>query len=430
MVRQSVQPKGPGVLWRALTSRRTATVALQSLPSGLPLGLVWIAIPAWLKVRGHDIASIGLFGLTQLPWALKFLWAPLLDRFDPPISTGKRGWAIVAQAGLLASTLCLAWLALSDGRALEIDGDRGLRAIALCSLLIALFSATQDIAVDAYAVEVLEPEEQGVAAGGRAALSRFAVFLSGRALISLGARIAWPILFASQALLYIPAAWLMLRSPEPKTAAPPGPLPSVLAPLLSFLRLPRALEITLFLVLYKIGDNLASALISPFLIERGYSLFDVGIANGTIGLAGSVLGAMFGGGLVTVMGLGRALWMFGLLQLVSNIGYVWIAALDAPDRVVMYSAIGVETLTTGMGTGAFAVLLLRLTEKRFSATQYAILSSVFSLGRIAAAPVAGYTAPAIGWTSFFALTMVAALPGLWMLRRFVPPGERDISFYA
>ena len=198
-------------------------------------------------------------------------------------------------------------------------------------------------------------------------------------------------------------------------------------PFLGFLSRHRALEILAFVVFYKLADNLAGALLRPFLIDLGYSADDRGVALGTVGLAATLTGTFLGGALTTRMGLGHALWAFGALQVISNLGYVLVA--DSPvDRPLMYGAIGFEQLTSGMGTGAFSVLLLRLTQRRFSATQYALFSSLFGLPRILAGPVSGFLVDAIGWRTFFLFTIACGLPGLVLLARFVPLGSREPEF--
>jgi len=407
-------------LARSMRSWRTACVVLQSFSSGLPLGLVIVAVPAWLKLQGFDNTTIGWVTAAQLPYAFKFLWSPLMDRYAPPFLGRKRGWAVVAQGALMVAMLGLAWVAASPDQVMPIW---------IAVFLIAFASASQDIAVDAYAVEVLRPEEQGVAAGARAAASRFALTLSGRIAITAATWLSWPFLFAAQAVAYPAAAALMVFSPEPESVpAPPRSLrEAVWEPFVGFLRQHRALEITSFLVLYKFGDNLASALVSPFLIETGYDKMDVGIIFFWIGFAGSIVGTIVGGAITSGLGLGHSLWIFGFLQAFSNVGYIAIAQIGV-HRPLMYSAMFFESATTGMGTGAFSVLLLRLTSKKFSATQYALLSSIFALGRTASGPLAGVLVDAIGWPLFFGLTIVAAAPGLVLLQRFVPLGTREPVF--
>jgi PAT family beta-lactamase induction signal transducer AmpG len=400
-----------------MKSWRTASVTLQSFPSGLPLGLVLVAIPAWLKLAGADNTTIGWVSAAQIPYAFKFLWSPILDRYAPPFLGRKRGWAVVAQAGLLIATLALALAAAHPER---------IGTIWACVFLIALASATQDIAVDAYAVEVLHQEEQGLAAGARSAVSRLAMTLSGRLAITAATWVSWPLLFAAQSLFYLPATILMALSPEPE-APPPPPRTlreAIWEPFVGFLRQHRALEIATFLVLYKFGDNLASALVSPFLLDTGFNKWDVGIVFFWIGFVGAIVGSIAGGAITSGLGLGHSLWLFGFLQAFSNVGYILIAHVG-PNRPLMYGAMLFESATSGMGTGAFSVLLLRLTQKRFSATQYALLSSIFALGRTASGPLAGVLSDAMGWSGFFVLTIFAAIPGLVMLQRFVPLGTRE-----
>jgi len=298
------------------------------------------------------------------------------------------------------------------------------------ALAIALASATQDIAIDAYAVEVLHKDEQGAASGARVAMYRAAMLISGGAAISLASRIGWPAVNALLALVFLPMLVITWRSPEPEVLAPPprSLREAVWQPFLSFLTRPRALEILAFVVLYKLADQLAQALTRPFLIDMGYNADQRGIALATIGVTATVVGAFFGGWVTTLAGLGHALWFFGFLQLFSNIGYYLLSLLDAPSGPAMYAATGFELLTAGMGTGAFSVLLLRLTEKRFSATQYALFSSLFALPRVLAGPITGFAVDALGWSTFFLSTMAIGIPGLVMLGRFVPLGVRDPDF--
>ncbi|HVQ13880.1 MAG TPA: MFS transporter, partial [Vicinamibacterales bacterium] len=294
----------------------------------------------------------------------------------------------------------------------------------------ALASASQDIAIDAYAVEVLHKEEQGAAAGARTALYRVALLVSGGLSITLAAQIGWPAVNALMAFVYLPMLLITWKSPEPEVEAPPPRSlnDAVWQPFISFLTRPRALEILAFVVLYKLADQLAQSLTRPFLIDMGYDATQRGVALATIGATGTMAGAFIGGWVTTLAGLGHSLWIFGFLQLFSNIGYYLLSLLGAPNVPAMYAATGFELLTSGMGTGAFAVLLFRLTERRFSATQYALFSSLFALPRVVAGPITGFAVAAIGWPSFFLTTLVIGVPGLLMLNRFAPFGVREPQF--
>ncbi len=406
--------------FKAIGSWRTLSVSLLSFSSGLPLGLVWIAIPDWMRDTGVDIRIVGLFTLAQAPWTFKILWSPLMDRYTPAFLGRRRGWAAIAQIGLLVLTLMLAGVG---------DHPDSPWVVLALTLAIAFASATQDIAIDAYAVDVLRKDEQGIAVGLRTGVYRAAMYVAGAAAITLAGSQGWPLVNVGLALLYVPMLIITWLAPEPEDKPiPPRTLKdAVWLPFLELLGRHRAVEILAFVVLYKLGDNLAQSLLRPFLVDMGYTSFDRGIALGTVGWFSTFVGTFLGGVLTNYIGLGRGLWIFGFLQIFSNIGYVLVAQTDI-NRPLMFSAMGFETFTTGLGMGAFSVLLLRMTKKRFSATQYALFSSLFALPRIFAGPVAGFTVYAIGWTWFFWGTMIAGVPGMVLLARFCPPSVRDPEF--
>jgi PAT family beta-lactamase induction signal transducer AmpG len=408
-------------LARAMRSWRTAAVSLLSFSSGLPLGLVWYAIPDWMRDTGVDIRVVGLFTLAQAPWAFKVVWSPLMDRYVPPFWGRRRGWMALTQIALAVLGLVLAGV----GR--HPDAIWVVGAIALA---IALASASQDIAIDAYAVEVLRKEEQGAAVGARIALYRAAMVLSGGAAITAASHLGWPAVNVLLALVYVPMIVLTWKAPEPEqqTPAPKSLRDAVWHPFLGFLARHRALEILAFVLLYKFSDQLTQALTRPFLIDMGYSADHRGIALATVGMVATIGGAFIGGWVTTLMGLGRSLWIFGVLQIVANSGYYLMARAGGPNLPLMYCATGFELFTSGLGTGAFSVLLLRMTQKRFSATQYALFSSLFALPRLLAGPIAGFAVDAIGWGPFFLSTLPMGIPGMVMLARFVPFGVREPDF--
>ena len=420
MTGEAARPTAWESLRAAGRSWRLLSVALLSFASGLPLGLVWIAVPVWMARAGIDIKIIGLFTLAQAPWSFKLLWSPAMDRYPLPFLGRKRGYMLVSLLALVGLSLALA--AVSD-RPREVWLIGG-----LC-MAVAFASATFDIAYDAYTVEVLEPGEQGFAVGARAAFYRAAMLVSGGFAITLAAGWGWDRVNLAVALLYVPFVFVIIFAPEPDVPAqaPKTLKEAIWGPFLGFLGKHRAFEILAFVVLYKLSDQLTQALTRPFLVQVGFGDFDVGVATMTIGQASAILGTFLGGVLTVYLGLGRALWIFGLLQLLSNLGYAAVAEVGV-NRPVMYAAQGVEHICSGLGTGAFGVLLLRLTEKRFSATQYALLSSLFTLPRVLAGPVAGVAADAFGWRDFFVLTVFTGIPGLLMLARFVPWNARELRF--
>jgi len=402
------------------SSRRTLAVGVLSFSSGLPLGLIWYAIPDWMRSVGVDIRIVGLITLAHAPWTFKMLWSPLMDRYVPPFLGRRRGWIAITQIALFALTLSLA------GVGQHPDTPWVVLALAFA---IAFASASQDIVIDAYAVDVLEPHEQGVAVGARIAAYRVGMLLAGAVSITLAGWLSWPIVNALNAFVYLPLVVATVKSPEPEAPVTPPPTlrEAVWLPFLGFLSRHRSLEILAFVLLYKLADNLSQSLLRPFLIDMGYTPTDRGVALGTVGVVATIAGTFFGGAMTNKIGLGRCLWIFGFLQIFSNLGYILVARSEV-NRPLMYSAMTFEMVTTGMGMGAFGVLLLRMTQKRFSATQYALFSSLFALPRLAAGPITGFTVHAVGWTNFFWFTMVTGIPGLVMLGRFAPWGVREPSF--
>jgi PAT family beta-lactamase induction signal transducer AmpG len=403
-------------------------VSLLSFASGLPLGLVWIAIPDWLRSTGADIRVVGLVSLAQAPWAFKLFWSPLVDRYSPPFWGRRRGWVGLAQVALFALTLALA------GVGNRPETPWVIIALALC---IAIAAATQDIAYDAYAVEVLLPEEQGVAVGARQAFYRIGMSLAGGLAISVAGIFSWPVVNVLLALLYLPMLWVSWKAPEPeeKTIVPKNLKQAMWHPFLEFCARRRALEIMGFVVLYKLADNLATALIRPFLIDMGYNTWDRGVGLVTVGLPVIIFGGLAGGIASVKIGLGHALWLFGFLQMFANLGYVWMAQIGVVNRWIMYTAVGFENLAVAMGTGAFGVLLLRLPKRRYAATQFAFFTVLFALPRILSGPISGYLVNSFGcdatrcfpesWAKFFWLTIPAGIPGLLLLARFSPLGAKE-----
>lgn len=427
-------------LRHSLQSWRTTSVALLYISSGLPLGLVWIGIPDWMRTVGVDIRIIGLFALTQLPWSLKYLWAPMMDRFAPFMGR-RRGWIFIAQVALFAFTLGLAGL----GHHPESPW-----VVAAFALAIAIASATQDIALDAYTVDVLNQEEYGVISGARIAMYRAAMFIAGGLAITLAGNphplaqdastwttfwhhivtfFDWPKVNILLALLYGVMMLITWRAPEPPQTIqkPKTILDAFWLPFLGFLSKHRALEMLIFVVMYKFADNLAEALRSPFLVDMGYSSTERGVALKTVGLICTLSGVFLGGISTNFFGLGRCLWIFGLLMMLSNVGYILLSMVGY-HLPTFYISMALETFIQGLGTGAFSVLLLRMTQKRFSATQYALFTSMFAFPRILGGIISGLTVDALGWTQFYVATIFMGIPGLLLLHRFSPLGVKEPTF--
>ena len=370
-----------------------------------------------MRSVGIDIRVIGLFSLVQLPWSLKFLWSPLMDRYTPGWLGRRRGWVFITQILLFALTLGLA------GVGSHPDTPW---VIATFALAIAFASASQDIALDAYTVDVLHEEEYGTAVGTRSMFYRLAMVVAGGASISLAGRTSWPFVITIIACLYLLMTIVTIKAPEPeeKIIAPQNLRDAVWLPLQGFIAKKRALEILIFVILFKFSDNLAAALLNPFLIDMGYNSDQRGLAIKTVGLFCTLGGTFLGGFFTTLIGLGHSLWIFGFLQIFYNFVYVLLSK-TATNAPLFYGAMGFETFTQGLGAGSFSVLLLRLTQKRFSATQFALFSSMVAITRVLGGSISGFAVNELGWTNFYYVTMLAGIPGLLFLQRFCPLGLRD-----
>jgi PAT family beta-lactamase induction signal transducer AmpG len=397
--------------------RRLAVILLLGFSSGLPLALTGGTLQAWMTVEGVDLSTIGIFTLVGLPYTWKFLWAPMMDRYVPPFLGRRRGWLLVTQLALAA---LIAVMAFASPKA-------DLAWLALLAVLVAFTSASQDIVFDAYRTDVAKPEQRGLAAAFTVVGYRVAMLTSGAAALVLVAgsgfipALGWRDTYLVMAGLMAVGALATLWGPEPESAAPPPRTldEAVWAPLREFFSRPGAWVLLALIVLYKLGDAFAGSLTTAFLLRGvAFSLDDVGYVNKGMGLAATLFGAIFGGALMVRLGLYRALMAFGILQAVSNLAFMALAAAGKSWPLMVF-AVGFENLCGGMGTAAFVALLMALCDHRFTATQYALLSALSAFGRVYVGPAAGYaTDPlylGLSWTVFFFLTFLVALPGLFLL---------------
>jgi PAT family beta-lactamase induction signal transducer AmpG len=402
----------------AFRDRRLAVILILGFSSGLPLALTGGTLQAWMTVEGVDLSTIGLFTLVGLPYTWKFLWAPMMDRFVPPFLGRRRGWLLLTQLSLAA---LIALMAFASPKA-------DLAWLALLAVGVAFTSASQDIVFDAYRTDVARPEQRGLAAAFTVVGYRIAMLTSGAAALVLVAgsgfipALGWRDTYLVMAALMGVGAFATLLGPEPDVAAPaPRTLEeAVWAPLKEFFSRPGAWVLLALIVLYKLGDAFAGSLTTAFLLRGvAFSLDDVGYVNKGMGLAATIFGALFGGALMVRLGLYRALMAFGILQAVSNLAFMALAAAGKSWPLMVF-AVGFENLCGGMGTAAFVALLMALCDHRFTATQYALLSALAAFGRVYVGPAAGYaTDPkylGLSWAVFFFLTFLLALPGLLLLR--------------
>ncbi|MGH8658679.1 MAG: AmpG family muropeptide MFS transporter [Gammaproteobacteria bacterium] len=393
----------------SLINRRIAVMLFLGFSSGLPLALTAGTLQAWLTVAGVDIKTIGVFALTGLPYTVKFLWAPLMDRYALPLLGRRRGWMLLTQLGLLASIAAMAGLSPVENAAL----------LGALALLVAFLSASQDIAFDAYRADILQPAERGFGAAVSVTGYRMAMLTSGALALVLSDQVGWRTTYVVMAMTMTLGIAATLVSPEPGHS---GRIPLSLAravrdPFVEFWSRSGAWSLFALIVLYKLGDAFSASLSSTFLLRGlGFSATDVGVVNKGMGLMALLAGAMAGGAMMVRWGLYRSLFLFGILQAVTNLGFFVLAVSDK-HYLGMVVVIGLENLAGGMGTAAFVALLMALCDHRYTATQFALLSALASIGRVLAGPVAGYWVTELGWPLFFFISVIAAFPGLCLLWR-------------
>jgi MFS transporter, PAT family, beta-lactamase induction signal transducer AmpG len=375
-------------------ARRMRWVTILYFAEGFPYGVFLEVWPVFFRSHGMSLQEIGLADLLGLPWVLKFLWAPLVDRFGD-----RRRWisgCLFAMGGLLM---------------LHAAFDPAHPSVVFWGvlLLFTIASATQDIAVDAHTIAILPAEEVGAANGIRVSAYRVAMILSGGGLV-LGANFAgWnPLWIAGGGLL---ALWGLLVFRAPAAPVRLEERRRFLQPLLLWLSRPGSAAALAFILLYKLGDQVITKMIKPFWVDRGLTLAEIGLVSTTLGIVFTILGALLGGFLTTRWGLIRALFILGIAQVLPNLGYAACAALHA-GHVAIYLASVAESFGQGLGTAAFLTLLMRLCDKEHAATQYALLSALFSLTRHLSGAASGFAAHQLGYAEFFTYTFFLAIPGL------------------
>ncbi len=390
-----------------ITNRRIQTVLLLGFSSGLPLALTGSSLQAWFTQAGVSLLAIGSLTLLGLPYVWKFLWAPFLDRFIPSFLGRRRGWIVITQLGLCLTIFIMARLNPSTQASM----------IGMVALMIAFISATQDIATDAYRTDILHSDERGLGAAAVTLGFRIAMLVSGGLALVMADHIGWQITFEIMAGLMALMSIVTLFAPEemPCTQSSPSLKSFIVAPFIDLFSREKIIFIILFVMLYKLGDALALALMSNFLLgELGFTLTDVGIAFKTFGLIATLMGVFAGGLLLVRLNLFYALIAFGLLQAFSNLMFV-LLAMAGKHYLLMVSCIFIESFCSGMSTAAFVAFLMSLCNIKFSATQYAFLSALFALGRVFAGPVAALIVQHVGWVNFYWIAFFLSFPGIILL---------------
>ncbi len=407
-------------LLQVFGSRKMAALLFLGFSSGLPLLLIGNTLKAWMTVEQVNLAAIGWFSLASLPYSLKFLWSPFLDRFTLPFLGRRRGWLIVMQLALVVAIAVMGFQ----------QPKQALQLLAINAIAIAFLSATQDIAADAYRTDVLHKLEMGAGAAVFILGYRIALLVAGALALILADRMPWSSVYLFMAATMVIGIFATLFAPEPEEISPPASLTdAVILPFKEFFQrqgVIQAFLVLLFITLYKLGDALLSNMTTPFLLQVGFTKTDIGAIQVGMGLIATIVGALAGGAILSRIGINRSLWVFGILQAVSNFAYLSLA-YTGKNYQAMVLAINIEQFCGGLGTAAFVAFLMSLCNQKFSATQYALLSSLMAVSRDILAAPGGAIAQSTGWPLFFIITIIAAVPGLLLLPIFAPWNSKPMA---
>jgi MFS transporter, PAT family, beta-lactamase induction signal transducer AmpG len=410
----------PKESWReALFNRRMLICVFIGFSAGLPLYLLLNLLPAWLRSEGVDLKAIGLFALIQFPYTWKFLWSPLMDRFALPMLGRRRGWMLATQLLLLVAIPVFG----------QLHPKLDIWAIAYLATAVAFFSASQDIVLDAFRREILPEPELGLGNSVYVNAYRISSLIPGSLALILSDLIPWSSVFLVTALFMLPGiAMTLLVSEPPLTKGTPRTLrEAVVEPFREFINRAgwqEALLVLLFIFLYKLGDSMATALATPFYLDMGFSKTEIGVVAKNAGLWASVLGGMLGGLWMVRIGINRGLWLFGIVQVVSILGFAWLAWLGKPDIYALAVVIAFEALGVGLGTVAYVAFIARATDPRYTATQFALFTSLAAVPRTVVNASTGWIVGQTGWFNFFLICTLLALPGMALLLRVAPWHDR------
>jgi PAT family beta-lactamase induction signal transducer AmpG len=377
--------------------RKLAWIALFYFAEGLPFGIAYDVWPVYFRVHGVSLREIGLMSLLSLPWTWKMLWAPLVDRFG-----ARQQWISACLLALAVATLAI------------IPQDAGHPSWLLWGVLLAFTaaSATQDIAIDAYAVDVSTPEETGAINGVRVSAARIALLVGGGGVMMLAGVTGWTPLWIALAATFLVLSAIAFASP--RVPLDQNERRNPIGPVLRWLLRWEMLPVLLFVPLFKLGDSLLGRMVKPFWVDRGYSLKEIGLVSVTFGVILTIVGALAGGWFVKRFGILRSLLWLGIAQALPHLGYAAVAHFALP-RESIYVASMLESFTQGLGTAAFLSFLMNLCEKEHAATQYALLSALFALTRDMVGALSGIGVEKLGYSAYFAFTALLVIPTLALL---------------
>lgn len=429
-------------IWQILFTKKMLICIFTGFSSGLPLYILVSLLPAWLRSEGVNLKAIGLFALIGLPFTWKFLWAPFFDRYIPPLGR-RRGWLLISQILLLVSIPALGLLNP------KID----IWSIAYLATVVAFFSASQDIVLDAYRRELLIDAELGIGNAVHVNAYKIAGLIPGSLSLILADRLPWNTVFLITALFMLPGILMTLFVSEPalKSGAPRTLKAAVIEPFKEFMQrngVSSALTILAFIFLYKLGDSMATALATPFYLDMGFSKTEIGLIAKNAGLWPSVIGGLLGGVWMIKLGINRALWIFGAVQMIAILGFAWLA--NAAQNQDLFNAlvefkilsvgftfyqkelwlaavIGVEALGVGLGTAAFVAYIAQTTHPLYTATQFALFTSLAAVPRTLANAATGYMVESMGWRNFFIFCFMIAIPGMLLLLKIAPWHDRKLA---
>ena len=403
-------------IWQSLFTKKMLICIFTGFSSGLPLYILVSLLPAWLRSEGVNLKAIGLFALINLPFTWKFLWAPFFDRYIPPLGR-RRGWLIISQLLLLISIPVFG----------AFNPQLDIWTIAYLATVVAFFSASQDIVLDAYRRELLIDAELGLGNAVHVNAYKIAGLIPGSLSLILADHMAWSSVFMITALFMIPGILMTIFVQEPalKDGRPKTLKAAVVAPFNEFISrngVQTALLILAFIFLYKLGDSMATALATPFYLDMGFTKTEIGLIAKNAGLWPSVIGGLLGGVWMFKLGINRALWIFGFVQMLAILGFAYLATVGH-SLLWLGIVIGIEAFGVGLGTAAFVAYIAHTTHPLYTATQFALFTSLAAVPRTFANAATGYLVENLGWVKFFLLCFLLAIPGMLLLFKVAPWNE-------
>jgi PAT family beta-lactamase induction signal transducer AmpG len=402
---------------KSIFSRRMLVSLIMGFACGLPLLLTKGVLQAWMQKQGIDLSLIGLTNLLAIPYSIKFLWAPFFDRYTISFLGRRRGWLLIAQAALMLS---IAGMGLSN------PGYSPIMLVA-AALMVTFFSASQDIVVDAYRREDLADEELGLGSALYVLGYRIGMLLASGGGLIMADYMSFNKVYMIIAACMLPAVVTTILTPETRVTETPKTIKdAVINPLIEYFSRSGAIWMLMFILMYKIGDIMASNITTPFYIELGFSLTEIGTVTKLLGFWAIIAGASIGGVIMLRLGINRSLWVFGVLQAISTAGFAVLAHIGY-SIPALAAVIGFENLSAGMGTAAFMAFMASITNKKFTATQYALLTSFMAFGRDVLSAPTGFLAKHMGWENFFIGCVVIAVPGMLLLLKFAPWNSGEVK---